>query len=114
MRFSFLMKLKKIFWNLSFGMNRNSLDLVMNFYPKSYRIRYRQKVRAFVVDRFPFLILYLIKEKRWMLFQFFTPAEILKLGKSGFNFFQAKKSRSISATGSSFMNVKALPTPSVC
>lgn len=30
--------------------------------PKTYRIRYKKKVRAYVVHRFPYLILYLIKE----------------------------------------------------
>lgn len=30
--------------------------------PESYRIRYRKKVRAFVVDRFPLLILFIKKE----------------------------------------------------
>lgn len=28
--------------------------------PKTYRIRYKKKVRAFVVDRFPYLILYIV------------------------------------------------------
>lgn len=28
--------------------------------PKSYRIRYRKKVRGFVVKRFPYLILYVV------------------------------------------------------
>lgn len=41
---------------------QNSFQLIGKN-PESYRIRYRQKVRAFVVDRFPFLILYIIKEK---------------------------------------------------
>jgi plasmid stabilization system protein ParE len=28
--------------------------------PKTYSVRYKKKVRAFVVDRFPFLILYIV------------------------------------------------------
>ncbi len=28
--------------------------------PTTYRIRYKKKVRAFVVDRFPYLVLYVI------------------------------------------------------
>ena len=28
--------------------------------PTTYRIRYKKKVRAFVVDRFPYLILYVV------------------------------------------------------
>ena len=28
--------------------------------PKTYRARYKKKVRAFVVDRFPYLVLYVI------------------------------------------------------
>ncbi|MCC5938964.1 MAG: type II toxin-antitoxin system RelE/ParE family toxin [Lunatimonas sp.] len=30
-------------------------------HPTTYRIRYKKKVRAFVVDRFPHLILYVVK-----------------------------------------------------
>jgi plasmid stabilization system protein ParE len=29
--------------------------------PETYRIRYRKKVRAFLVDRFPYLILYVLE-----------------------------------------------------
>ncbi len=28
--------------------------------PRTYRVRYKKKVRAFVVDRFPYLILYVV------------------------------------------------------
>ncbi|GAA5031360.1 hypothetical protein GCM10011506_20960 [Marivirga lumbricoides] len=28
--------------------------------PKTYRVRYKKKVRAFVLDRFPYLILYIV------------------------------------------------------
>jgi toxin ParE1/3/4 len=31
-------------------------------YPNSYQIRYKRKVRAFAVDRFPFLILYVVEK----------------------------------------------------
>lgn len=29
--------------------------------PATYRVRYKKKVRAFLVDRFPYLILYVLK-----------------------------------------------------
>jgi toxin ParE1/3/4 len=31
--------------------------------PKTYRIRYKKKVRSFIVNRFPFMILYIVKGK---------------------------------------------------
>ena len=31
--------------------------------PEIYRIRYKKRVRAFVVDRFPYLILYVLEKK---------------------------------------------------
>ncbi len=31
--------------------------------PETYRIRYKKKVRAFLVDRFPYLILYVLEKK---------------------------------------------------
>lgn len=31
--------------------------------PKTYKISYKKKVRSFVVDRFPYLILYVVKDK---------------------------------------------------
>lgn len=40
---------------------QNSLTFLINS-PEIYPIRYRKKIRAFVVDRFPFLILFIIKE----------------------------------------------------
>lgn len=30
--------------------------------PTAYQIRYKKKVRAFVVDRFPYLVLYVVNE----------------------------------------------------
>lgn len=30
--------------------------------PSTYRIRYKKKVRAFLVDRFPYLILYVVQD----------------------------------------------------
>jgi toxin ParE1/3/4 len=40
---------------------QKTLDTITNS-PESYPIRYRKMVRAFVVDRFPFLILFIKKE----------------------------------------------------
>lgn len=31
--------------------------------PATYRVRYKKKVRAFLVDRFPYLILYVLEKK---------------------------------------------------
>jgi len=31
--------------------------------PRTYRIRYQKKVRSFVLDRFPYLILYIVEGK---------------------------------------------------
>lgn len=31
--------------------------------PATYQIRYKKKVRAFLVDRFPYLILYILEKK---------------------------------------------------
>jgi len=31
--------------------------------PVAYRLRYKKKVRAFLVDRFPYLILYVVEKK---------------------------------------------------
>lgn len=44
----------------------NSLDqaeeaIINN--PNTYRIRYRKKVRSFIVNRFPYMILYIVKGK---------------------------------------------------
>lgn len=43
-----------------------SLDTAMGailLNPGSYRVRYKKKVRAFLVDRFPYLILYVTEKK---------------------------------------------------
>jgi len=43
-----------------------SLDKARQFIllnPVAYRLRYKKKVRAFLVDRFPYLILYVVEKK---------------------------------------------------
>jgi plasmid stabilization system protein ParE len=41
------------------SLDKASLAIVQS--PDAYRIRYNQKVRAFVVERFPYLILYTLQ-----------------------------------------------------
>lgn len=42
------------------SLDKASLAIVQN--PDTYRIRYKKKVRAFVVERFPYLILYTLEK----------------------------------------------------
>lgn len=41
----------------------NAADKAITDHPTAYRIRYKKKVRAFVVDRFPYLVLYVVEDK---------------------------------------------------
>ena len=35
-------------------------ELAISNNPKTYRIRYKKKVRAFIVNRFPYIVLYVV------------------------------------------------------
>ncbi len=43
------------------ALDKSRQTLLLN--PETYRVRYKKKVRAFLVDRFPFLILYVLEKK---------------------------------------------------
>jgi plasmid stabilization system protein ParE len=51
--------------------------------PTTYRIRYKNKVRAFVVNRFPYLILYIVAGKTLTSFRYSIPISTQNGGKSG-------------------------------
>jgi toxin ParE1/3/4 len=42
------------------GLEKARYSVLQN--PATYRIRYKKKVRAFLVDRFPYLILYVLQK----------------------------------------------------
>lgn len=51
--------------------------------PKTYRIRYKKKVRGFLVSRFPYLLLYAVNENN--IDVYLMPTNILKAGRSELN-----------------------------
>jgi len=52
--------------------------------PLAYRIRYKKKLRAFVLDRFPYLVLYVVEKEDINVLSVFNTSRDPKIWKKRF------------------------------